>query len=179
MWYAYANGWATMITFDSNPIWFVVLIILIPIWAGFYFYTHHRILHIGFMYRHVHSWHHKNINTGPWSGLAMHPVESFILMTDTLLFLLVPAHPVHVIFLLFHHGIGAPTSHAGFEKLKIGGKTGLEVGDFFHQLHHRFFDCNYGTYETPWDTWLGTFHDGTAEGNELVKERRRKIWSTK
>lgn len=179
MWYAYANGWATMITFQSNPIWFVTLIVLIPIWAGFYFYTHHRILHKGFMYRHVHSWHHRNINTGPWSGLAMHPVESFILMTDTLMFLLVPGHPVHVIFLLFHHGIGAPTSHTGFEKLKFGKIGGVEVGDFFHQLHHRFFDCNYGTYETPWDTWLGTFHDGTSEGNEIVKERRRKIWLTK
>ena len=111
MWFAYANGWATMITFESNPIWFVALIVLIPIWAGFYFYTHHRVLHIGFLYRHVHSWHHRNINTGPWSGLAMHPVESFVLMTDTILFLLVPAHPIHVIFLLFHHGVGAPTSH--------------------------------------------------------------------
>lgn len=179
LWYAYANGWATMITFESNPIWFVVLIVIIPIWAGFYFYMHHRILHIGFAYKHVHSWHHKNINTGPWSGLAMHPVESFVLMSDTLLFLLLPAHPIHVIFLLFHHGVGAPTSHAGFEKLKVGKIGGVEVGDFFHQLHHRFFDWNYGTYETPWDQWFGTFHDGTDEGNELIKERRRKIWATK
>ncbi|MDA8586326.1 sterol desaturase family protein [Rhodobacteraceae bacterium] len=178
IWFAYANGWATMITFESNPIWFVVLIILIPIWAGFYFYAHHRLLHRGFLYRHVHSWHHRNINTGPWSGLAMHPVESFILMTDTLLFLVIPAHPIHVIFLLFHHGVGAPTSHTGFEKLKIGRIGGVEVGDFFHQLHHRFFDCNYGTFETPWDEWFNTFHDGTDSGNELVKERRRKIWST-
>ena len=175
IWYAYANGWATMITFAENPVWFTALIIIIPIWAGFYFYMHHRLLHVGFMYRHVHSWHHRNINTGPWSGLAMHPVESFILITDTVLFLLVPAHPIHVIFLLFHHGVGAPTSHAGFEKLKIGPGR-VEVGDFFHQLHHRFFDCNYGTWETPWDQWFGTFHDGTEAGNELTKERRRKIW---
>ena len=178
MWFAYANGWATMITLESNPIWFVTLIILIPIWAGFYFYAHHRLLHIGFMYKHVHSWHHRNVNTGPWSGLAMHPVESFILMTDTLIFLLIPAHPIHVIFLLFHHGIGAPTSHAGFEKVKVGKVGRVEVGDFFHQLHHKFFDCNYGTWETPWDSWFGTFHDGTQEGNDLIKERRLKIWST-
>ena len=177
IWYAYANGWATMITLESNPVWFVALIILIPIWAGFYFYAHHRLLHVGFLYRHVHSWHHKNINTGPWSGLAMHPVESFILMSDTLLFILIPAHPVHVIFLLFHHGIGAPTSHAGFERVKVGGTSGVEVGDFFHQLHHRFFDCNYGTWETPWDSWFGTFHDGTSEGDQLARARRKRILS--
>ena len=176
MWWAYANGWATMITFETHPLWFLTLIVLIPIWAGFYFYGHHRLLHVGFLYRHVHAWHHKNINTGPWSGLAMHPVESFILVTDTLIFLLVPAHPIHVLFLLYHHGIGAPTSHAGFEKLLIGGKTGLELGDFFHQLHHKYFDCNYGTWETPWDRWFNTFHDGTPQGDAFVKERRRKIW---
>lgn len=116
MWWAYANGWSTMITFEESPVWFIALIVIVPIWAGFYFYMHHRLLDVGFMYRHVHSWRHRNINTGPWSGLAMHPVESFILMTDTLMFFLVPAHPIHVIFLLFHHGVGAPTSHAGFEK---------------------------------------------------------------
>ena len=107
----------------------------------------------------------------------MHPVESFILMSDTLLFILIPAHPVHVIFLLFHHGIGAPTSHAGFERVKVGGTSGVEVGDFFHQLHHRFFDCNYGTWETPWDSWFGTFHDGTSEGDQLARARRKRILS--
>ena len=177
MWWSYANGWAPMITFESHPVWFLILIVLVPIWAGFYFYAHHRLLHVGPLYRHVHSWHHKNINTGPWSGLAMHPLESFILLTDVLIFFVVPAHPIHVLFLMFHHGIGAPTSHAGFEKVKVGTAGGVEVGDFFHQLHHKYFDCNYGTYETPWDTWFKTFHDGTPEGDVLVKERRRKIWS--
>ncbi len=176
MWWAYANGWARMITFEANPLWFMILIVLIPIWAGFHFYWFHRLLHVGPLYTHVHAWHHKNINTGPWSGLAMHPVESFFLMFDTMIFFILPAHPVHVIFLLFHHGIGAPTSHAGFEKLRTGDNRGIEIGDFFHQLHHRFFDCNYGTWETPWDGWFRTFHDGTAEGNDLVRERRRRIW---
>ncbi len=181
MWWPYANRWAMMITWDSNPIWFLVLIILIPIWAGFHFYWLHRLIHVGPLYKYVHSWHHRNINTGPWSGLAMHPVESFFLMFDTMIFFLIPAHLLHVIFLLFHHGIGAPTSHAGFERLKVAGSRGVEIGDFYHQLHqlhHRFFDCNYGTWETPWDKWFNTFHDGSNEGNELVKERRRKIWQS-
>ena len=177
MWWSYANGFATMITFESHPIWFFILIILIPIWAGFYFYFHHRLLHVGPLYTHVHAWHHKNINTGPWSGLAMHPVESFILVTDTLIFFVIPAHPIHVMFLLYHHGIGAPTSHTGFEKLRVSRQSGLELGDFFHQLHHKYFDCNYGTWETPWDRWFNTFHDGTVEADAFVKERRRKIWA--
>ncbi len=174
MWLAYANAWVTPLTFAANPILCGLLIALVPIWAGFYFYAHHRLLHTKFLFRYVHSWHHKNLNTGPWSGLAMHPVESFILMTDVLIFLIVPAHPVHILFLMFHHGIGAPTSHAGFDKLKIGKRGGIAVGDFFHQLHHRFFDCNYGTYETPWDQWFGTFHDGTEDGPIPVQQGNRR-----
>lgn len=178
MWHAYARGWASMITFESNPVWFTVLIVLVPLWAGFYFYWQHRLLHVGWLYDRVHSWHHKNVNTGPWSGLAMHPVESFVLMSDTLIFFVVASHPVHVIFLLFHHVIGAPTSHAGFENLKVGKSVRLEIGDFFHQLHHKFFDCNYGSWETPWDRWFGTFHDGTQDGDALIAQRRRELRSS-
>ena len=105
----------------------------------------------------------------------MHPVESFILMTDVVIFLVVPAHPIHVLFLMFHHGIGAPTSHAGFDKLRLRGSISIEVGDFYHQLHHKYFDCNYGTCETPWDRWFNTFHDGTRKGDALLKERRKRL----
>ena len=109
-----------MITFDSNPVWFIVLDRADPDLCGTVFLRPPSgVLHIGFIYRHVHSWHHRNINIGPWSGLAMHPVESFILMTDVLILLLIPAHPIHILFMMFHHGIGAPASHTGFDKLKV------------------------------------------------------------
>ena len=75
--WCYAKGIAPMVTFESNPIWFVAMIVAVPIWAGVHFYGLHRLLHVGWFYRHIHSWHHKNIHTGPWSGLAMHPGESF------------------------------------------------------------------------------------------------------
>ena len=178
IYWAFANGYIRMISPSDSPMWFIALIVLIPIWAGFHFYWLHRLLHVGRLYTWVHCWHHKNINTGPWSGLAMHPVESFFLMFDTMIFFLIPCHPVHVIFLLFHHGIGAPTSHAGFERIKLG-RARFALGDFFHQLHHKFFDCNYGTGETPWDKWFDTFHDGTTRGNGQIKQRRAKIWGDK
>ncbi|MEM8839753.1 MAG: sterol desaturase family protein, partial [Pseudomonadota bacterium] len=68
MWWSYANGYATMITFEDHPIWFLALIVFVPIWAGFHFYWLHRLLHVGKLYTWFHSWHHKNTNTGPWSG---------------------------------------------------------------------------------------------------------------
>ena len=175
MMWAYANGYATMISLGDNPLAFGLILLAIPFWAGAYFYAQHRLLHIGPLYRHIHSWHHKNIQTGPWSGLAMHPAEHVILMSDCLIFLLIPSHPIHVIFNLLFHGLGAPTSHAGFDKLRLGPVPDLQLGDFFHQLHHKYFDCNYGTTDTPWDSWFHTFHDGTDEGTKQISERRKML----
>jgi Delta7-sterol 5-desaturase len=48
------------------------------------------------------------------------------------------------------------------------------LGYFFHQLHHRFFDCNYGTDDMPWDKWSRTFHDGTDEATKALREKQRR-----
>jgi len=149
--------------------------LIIPIWSGFHFYCYHRLFHVQPLYRWFHSWHHKNINTGPWSGHAMHPVEHIFLYSDAAIHLLVASHPIHLIFNLLLHTIGGPTSHCGYHRIKITSFYKLELGDFMHQLHHRFFDCNYGSYETPWDKVFNSFHDGTTEGNALIKARRKKL----
>ena len=36
---------------------------------------------------------------------------------------------------------------------------GVLQSDQYHYLHHRFFECNYGTSGTPWDKMFGTFRD--------------------
>ena len=176
--WAYANGYATMITFGENPVWFIALIFLLPIWSGFHFYWYHRLFHVQPLYKWFHYWHHKNVNTGPWSGHAMHPVEHVGLYSDLLIYLVVASHPVHVIFNAMLHTIGGPTTHCGFEKVKFG-KIELQLGDFMHQLHHRFIDCNYGSVETPWDKIFGSFHDGTREGDQYINARRRQMMETK
>jgi lathosterol oxidase len=174
MLWLYANGWLNVVSPIESPIIFTLIVVATPIWAGFYFYWQHRLFHTKRLYKMVHSWHHKNQNTSSWSGLAMHPAEHLVLFSDCLIFLLVPFHPVLFLFLLLHHGMGAPISHVGFEGVET--KRGLyPLGDFFHQLHHKFFDCNYGTDETPWDAWFGTFHDGTNDGDVAMKERRRLL----
>ena len=175
MMYAYANGIAPMAHFADNPLWFVVLLFLLPWWAGLHFYGQHRLLHFPWLYRYVHSWHHRNINTGPWSGAAMHPLEHVIWLSSVFVLLLVASHPIHAIFLLQFHCLTAVTSHSGYENLCIGQRFRYRIGDFFHQLHHRYCDCNYGTFETPWDQWLDTYHDGSEQGDAWMKERRRRL----
>ncbi|MEH6361848.1 MAG: sterol desaturase family protein, partial [Amylibacter sp.] len=50
-----ANSYVPTISFTSNPIWFVLMLMLIPIWSAFHFYWVHRLLHIPFLYKRVHS----------------------------------------------------------------------------------------------------------------------------
>ena len=173
--WAMANGYAPMLTWAANPVWFVLMFALIPIWESFYFYWIHRMLHVPFLYRRVHSVHHRNINVGPWSGLSMHPVEHLIYLGSVLIHFIVAAHPAHILFHLQYYTLTAVTTHSGFEALLVKDKDRLKLGTFHHQMHHRYFECNYGSLEIPWDKLFGSFHDGTAEADERMRERRRRM----
>lgn len=175
LFWAMANGWAPVLTWEENPVWFVALFLFIPLWESFYFYWIHRLLHVPFLYRHVHALHHRNINVGPWSGLSMHPVEHVIFLGSGLIHFIVPAAPVHILFHMQYLTLTAATTHCGFEGLVVKDENRLKLGTFHHQMHHRYFECNYGSLEVPWDKVFGSFHDGTVEADERIKERRKRI----
>jgi len=174
-WWAYANDVFRIISFDDHPVWFIVITALIPIWSANYFAVGHWILHRPAAYRRIHSWHHRNVNVGPWSGLAMHPVEHVVLYGDIIVLLLVPTAPFHMMFAIMHHTLGAPLSHTGYDAIALPGGRRWEVGDFHHQLHHRFIECNYGGIESPLDDWAHSLHDGTPDGDRLIGARRRSL----
>lgn len=168
--WAMANGYAPIWTWSDGPVWFVAAFLLIPIWESFYFYLIHRLLHTKYLYRY-HALHHRNTDVGPWSGLSMHPVEHFFYFGTAFIHFLVPTHPVHLTCHLMFFGIYAVTTHTGFEGFWAKGQKKLHLGNFHHQMHHRFFEVNYGTLEVPMDTFFDTFHDGTDEAQETMKER--------
>ena len=170
-----ANGYAPTITFASNPVWFILALILVPIWSAFHFYWVHRLLHVPFLYKRVHSLHHRNVNIGPWSGFSMHPVEHFIYLTTLCIHWVVASHPIHLIFHVIYQGPGAAMTHAGYEDLLVKDKRRLALGTFYHQLHHRYYECNYGNQEMPWDRWFGTFHDGSDEATSETRARKKKM----
>ena len=173
--WALANGHMSLLTFDANPIWFIALFFLIPIWESFYFYIIHRAIHVPFLYKHIHYLHHRNINVGPWSGMSMHPLEQIIFLGSVLVHFIVGAHPVHILFHLQYYFLTAITTHTGFQGLLVNDKSRLALGTFHHQMHHRYFECNYGSLEIPWDKWFGSFHNGTVQVDKLIKERRKRI----
>ncbi|MEM6890068.1 MAG: sterol desaturase family protein [Pseudomonadota bacterium] len=176
--WAMANGVAPAMLYPGeNPIWFVAFFILIPIWSSLHFYWIHRALHWPPLYKLAHALHHRNVNVGPWSGISMHPVEHLLFYTTFLIFLVVPTHPLHVLFLGYFQSTHPVFSHSGFEDIVVKDKRQLKAGVFFHQLHHRYFECNYGTVEMPWDRWFGSYHDGSAQATDETRARKKQMYT--
>ena len=174
--WAHAQGWTPAITVTAQPVTFFVVALFTGPWIAFHFYWGHRLLHVGPLYRHVHSLHHRNVNIGPWSGISMHPVEHVIYFSSMLIHLVVPSHPVLIMFHGYMLSLSAIFGHTGFHEMMIGNRARVAVGHFHHQLHHRYFECNYGSVDFPLDVWFGTFHDGTPEARRRLKSRLRPRW---
>ena len=178
MMWSLANGYVTALLWPQQAGWLILLIFLIPIWETLYFYLIHRMIHWPPLYRHVHYLHHRNINVGPWSGMSMHPVEHIIYLGSVLIHFVIPANPLLIIYHLQHYTLTAATTHTGYEGVVVDGKKRLALGTFHHQMHHRFFECNYGGLEIPCDKWAGSFNDGTAESHQqFVANRKLKSQS--
>lgn len=174
--WAMANSYAPVLFFADNPVWFVLWFALIPMWSSFHFYWIHRALHWPPLYRLAHSLHHRNVNVGPWSGISMHPVEHLLFYTNFLIHFIVPSHPLHVLFHGYIQSVHPAFSHSGFEELVVDDKPRARIGVFFHQLHHRYFECNYGTVEMPWDRWFGSYHDGSDAATMQTRTRKKRLF---
>jgi sterol desaturase/sphingolipid hydroxylase (fatty acid hydroxylase superfamily) len=171
MW-LYANHHIPYISPREHPVYFVLMMCAVPLLRETHFFFIHRLIHWGPLYRWVHYLHHNNVNVGPLSGLSMHPVEHLLYFSGVLIHWLIPSHPVHAIFHLQHAAITPAQGHAGFERIVIYDGAAIKTGDFFHYLHHRYFECNYGgDGPIPWDRWFGSFHDGTAEAEARMNDR--------
>jgi lathosterol oxidase len=89
----------------------------------------------------------------------------------------VPTHPLHLMFHGYVQSTHPVFSHSGFEELVVKDKKQLRMGVFIHQLHHRYFECNYGTVEMPWDRWFGSYHDGTGQATEEARARKKQMYT--
>jgi sterol desaturase/sphingolipid hydroxylase (fatty acid hydroxylase superfamily) len=172
-WWLYANGYIAIVDWASHPVWFAFLLFAAPVIHAVHFYFAHRLLHWKPLYKSVHSVHHLNVEVGPWSGLAMHPVEQLLYFSTVVVQWLLAAHPINALFQIHIAAFSPALGHSGFEKLLIGDKLGVDSGNYFHYLHHKYFECNYGGSLAPLDKLFGTFHDGSDAAQALMRERLR------
>ena len=157
----YTDFWAT-------PVTSILSLFFVAYWRDFHFFFAHRLMHpyfskksawakvdFGrFLYHHAHSLHHRSYNTGPWSGLSMHPLEHLIYFSCVFFpSLFVRQHPLAFLYNHFHVLVSPLPGHDGFDDPAGGSK--------FHFLHHAHFEVNYGTPMVPLDRLFGSYDDGS------------------
>jgi sterol desaturase/sphingolipid hydroxylase (fatty acid hydroxylase superfamily) len=177
MW-SYANNFIIHIFWKDDMFLFCLVFFFMFTWMSVHFYFIHRLLHSSILYKLFHSVHHRNTNTGPWSGISMHPIEHIFYFSSVLIHFIIPSHPLHILFHLIVASQGAIIGHAGFDAIIFKKNKKIALAHFYHQLHHRYFECNYGALEVPFDLWFGTFHDGTFEKEKYMRAKRLKIHKT-
>ncbi len=174
-----ANGVIPTLGFASHPVAFALWLLVLPHVFSLHFYLIHRLLHWPPLYTMAHKLHHRNTHVGPWSGMSMHPIEHVLYISSVLIHFVIPSHPVIAILHLYSRSLGPAFSHSGFEKILFKETKLIDSADFHHQLHHRFFECNYGSPDGPWDNWFGSLHDGSNEATAAVKKRRMRMYKNK
>ncbi len=128
-----------------------------------YFYLTHRLMHHKILFKHVHSVHHRSTNPSPWAAFAFHPYEAVI--EAGIVPLIVSFMPVHglaiFIFLLYMTFLNV-LGHLAFETFPKGfvgsSLTNWHNTTTHHNMHHKFFNCNYGLYFNWWDKIFKTNH---------------------
>ncbi len=69
-------------------------------------------------------------------------------------------------------------SHTGYEAITFRGKPIIGLTSFHHQMHHKFYNCNYGNPLVPVDKWFNTNHDGTPEAMQELLDHQRAKYAT-
>jgi 4-alpha-methyl-delta7-sterol-4alpha-methyl oxidase len=129
------------------------------------FYAVHRVMHHGWLYRRVHSVHHRILTPIAFSGHYMHPVDFIV---TALLMLAWPAlagaHVVTVYAWVVIRQLEAAEGHCGYHLpisplLLLPGNHGADAHDF----HHARFTGNYAGFFAWVDRVFGTWSKGYAE----------------
>lgn len=125
--WSWANNIGPWGAWSIQPIWLAAFALLLPLAHEAHFYFVHRLIHLPFLYKWVHSVHHNSINPSPWSSLSMHPVEHLLYWSGTLIHLIVPSHPLLVLYHLQISGTGAVIGHIGFDKIEFGERGAMDT----------------------------------------------------
>jgi hypothetical protein len=148
----------------------VLALLALPHFQIVHFYATHRVMHrwfapgrapalvpdVGaFLYRHVHSLHHRAKDPSAFSGISMHPVESALFFTTMPIACLLGLHPIAMLHAKFFNISAAMLGHESFGDPSTGGHG--------HWLHHKLVNCNFGGNFVPLDHWLGTYARDEAD----------------
>jgi sterol desaturase/sphingolipid hydroxylase (fatty acid hydroxylase superfamily) len=157
--------------------YFVLSVALCVVGYDTWLYWQHRLLHTGWLFRHVHWVHHRVGNPTGFATFAMHPVETVMGNLYFVLFvLLVPVHPVALAAAGGYMFVYGTICHTGYELYPRWFARHPVLGCFntatYHNLHHSLVRCNYGAWFIVWDRLMGTDHPAYATTWDAVTTRR-------
>lgn len=130
--------WKPMLKYTPN-----ILFNLIITFLGYFsvaeivFYSSHRLLHIPFLYKHIHKRHHQWQIPMTLATLDAHPIEHFL--TNVAPVLLGPYLLGTNMYILTSWVVMATVNsilaHSGYSR------------DDYHTDHHKYINCNYGIFK--------------------------------
>lgn len=152
---------ATMPASAVEWVWAVAAVPIALMLHDFYFYWMHRLIHVDWIYRHVHKVHHLSTNPSPLAALAFHPLEALIeaLGVLAILALLPLPLPSLIVFglLAFSFNVLGHLGYELFPERLMASSFGRWINSATsHNLHHRTFRYHYGLYTLIWDRAFGT-----------------------
>jgi Delta7-sterol 5-desaturase len=156
--------------------WFMLSIPAALIIHDTYFYWTHRIMHHPRLFKIMHLVHHRSTNPSPWASFAFHPLEAVVESgVLTVLVFIIPMHPLAILAFLLIMTAENVMGHLGYEFFPER-LTRSPMGKWLntstnHNMHHRYFDGNYGLYFRWWDVWMGTTHPKYEETLAQIQDR--------
>ncbi len=144
------------------PLWYLpVSVVLFLILHDSYYYWLHKWMHSSTWMRSFHMEHHKSVNTSVFTSFSFHPIESFLqAIIVPILLMIVPMHPIALVFTLLLMTFSAIINHGGVEiypmKKDTKGLHHFIIGATHHDIHHRNSKKNFGLYFTFWDRLMNT-----------------------
>ncbi|MCB9566524.1 MAG: sterol desaturase family protein [Myxococcales bacterium] len=145
----------------GDGVWALAWVVGLVVFNDAWFYLCHRLLHTPWLFRHVHSVHHRSVDVNPFSSYSFHAVESLLLSAWVVPAVILLPIPLPALALVQVIGLlNNVNSHLGYELLP---RWWVRVWPFawtstatYHNLHHQRSRGNYGLFFRLWDRALGT-----------------------
>lgn len=159
---------------EHSLVYFFASILLALVIHDTYFYWTHRLMHHPKLFKWFHLVHHKSTNPSPWASYSFHPLEAIVEGGIIIIVVfLIPIHPAAIgLFLLIMLSYNV-YGHLGFEifprwllRTRLGKWLNTSTN---HNMHHKYFNDNYGLYFRFWDKLMHTTHPKYDETLNRIK----------
>lgn len=141
--------------------YFWLSVLLMVLLHDAWFYWTHRLLHLPWLFRHVHARHHRSRPPTPWSTHSFHPLEAVVQISILpVIVFVMPAHPAAILVFIVVLKIYNTIGHMGYELFpRAFGRHWLfhwSNAATHHDMHHSHVTGHFGLYFNFWDRVMGT-----------------------